>query len=149
MQKRGGIEANSKNYMGIKNANTSFKAVNNISDYNCQYSTSTALSPSNKDSEKRLPMINSSKQVSSIYATISETFNNKPTPKSSARGNQSNTRTQNNPLVVKNNGNFLKKLEISQNPINMKAAGKGSGSGATSLTRNKNQPNELQWSENS
>jgi hypothetical protein len=61
MQKRGGIEANSKHYMGIKNANTSFKAVNNISDYNCQYSTSTALSPSNKDSEKRLPMINSSK----------------------------------------------------------------------------------------
>lgn len=70
--------------MNLKNGSTSFKAGNNnISDYNCHYSTTAGvISPSNyephfrnghqQDSEKRLPMINSSKQVSSIYATITE-----------------------------------------------------------------------------
>ena len=88
MQKRAAVDSSAKNYMGNKNMNNSFKGgVSNISDYNCQYSTSAALSPTNKDSEKRLPLINSSKQVSSIYATISESFTGKPTPKASARGN--------------------------------------------------------------
>jgi hypothetical protein len=73
-----------KNYQNIKNGLSSFKGgnINIISDYNCHYSTAAAMSPTNheinfrganqQDSEKRLPMINSSKQVSSIYATIGE-----------------------------------------------------------------------------
>ena len=78
------MQKGSKNYQNIKNGQSSFKASGNnqISDYNSHYSTPAALSPTNhenhfravhqQDSEKRLPLINSSKQVSSIYATITE-----------------------------------------------------------------------------
>jgi hypothetical protein len=66
------MQKGAKNYQNIKNGSSSFKGANhNISDYNCHYSTAAPVSPSNheihfragqqQDSEKRLPLINSSK----------------------------------------------------------------------------------------
>jgi hypothetical protein len=58
MQKRSGaVDTSAKSYLGVKNANISFKGGSkNIPDSNCRYSVSTAIPPLQQGQREKTPL---------------------------------------------------------------------------------------------